>query len=161
MKVVFLDIDGVLNHEEFYTKRNTIPLDEQKPYPYNHFDPISVAYLNDIIAVTNAKIVISSSWRSDPDIKNILHNVGIVGEIIGCTPDLYNIHGSLCRGKEIDAWLNCHPLVTEYVILDDDNDMEEHQLSHFIRTNPYGDGLNRKCRNDAIEILLRKNKQYF
>ena len=120
MKVIFLDIDGVLNHYYWYRERR---FKCKLPHPLDDFDPKSVSYLNNITDITGAKIIISSSWRFDPDIVNILHKVGITGEIIGCTPDLYNIYGSLCRGKEIDVVLNKRPDIERYIILDDDTDM--------------------------------------
>lgn len=150
MKVIFLDIDGVLNHYYWYRERR---YKSNASYPLDDFDPKSVSYLNNITDITGAKIIISSSWRFDNDIINILRKVGITGEIIGCTPDLYNICGSLCRGKEIDAVLNKHPDIERYIILDDDMDMEEHQLPYFIKTNANGSGLNKTVMNKAIKIL--------
>lgn len=41
----------------------------------------------------------------------------------------------------------------KYVILDDDNDMEDYQRPFFVRTNAYADGLNEERANKAIEIL--------
>ena len=60
-KIVFLDIDGVLNTGWWYTQmdRNT-PKDK---YGYA-FDPKSVANLKRILDETGAEIVISSSWKS-------------------------------------------------------------------------------------------------
>lgn len=153
MKVIFLDIDGVLNHYYWYRERR---YKSNLPHPLDDFDPKSVSYLNNITDKTGAKIVISSSWRFDPDIIIILHKVGITGEIIGCTPDLYNTYGSLCRGKEIDVVLNKLTNIERYIILDDDTDMEEHQLPYFIKTNANGSGLNKTVMNKAIKILNSK-----
>jgi hypothetical protein len=150
MKVIFLDIDGVLNHYYWYRERRSI---SNLPHPLDDFDPKSVSYLNNITDKTGAKIIISSSWRFDPDIINILHKVGITGEIIGCTPDLYNTYGSLCRGKEIDVILNKLTNIERYIILDDDTDMEQHQLPYFLKTNANGSGLNKTIMNKAIKIL--------
>ena len=55
--------------------------------------------------------------------------------------------------KEIDKWLSEHPEVDKYVILDDDTDMLPKQISFFVKTNPYEDGLNVECKDKAIEIL--------
>ena len=41
------------------------------------------------------------------------------------------------RGEEIDMWLQWHPEVKNYVIVDDREDMMEHQLDHFVKVNPY------------------------
>lgn len=152
MKVIFLDIDGVLNHYYWYREHR---YKSNVSYPLDDFDPKSVSYLNNITDITGAKIIVSSSWRFNNDIINILRKAGITGEIIGCTPDLYNIYGSLCRGKEIDAILNKRPDIERYVILDDDTDMEEHQLPYFIKTNANGSGLNKTVMNKAIKILNR------
>lgn len=150
MKVIFLDIDGVLNHYYWYREHKD---KSNLSYPISDFDPKSVSYLNNITDTTGAKIILSSSWRFDLDIINILHTAGVTGEIIGCTPDLYSIYGSLCRGKEIDAVLNKRTDIERYIILDDDTDMEEHQLPYFIKTNANGSGLNKTVMNKAIKIL--------
>ena len=61
MKVIFLDIDGVLNTSEIF-------IEQSKNYKqkgiYNvEIDEFRVEYLKQIIEKTNAKIVLSSSWR--------------------------------------------------------------------------------------------------
>lgn len=156
MKVIFLDIDGVLNHEKHYTW--LMETDEltslQLVYPFSEFNPESCKILNRIIDETDAKIVLSSSWRLDgkEQINQLFKHFGLP-RIYDITPSLCERFGSLCRGKEIDKWLNEHPEVTKYVILDDDNDMEEHQLPFFIKTDAYKDGLNNEVANKVIEIL--------
>ena len=155
MKVVFLDIDGVLNHYYWYRERKD---KSNVSHPLSEFDPKSVSYLNNITDTTGAKIIISSSWRFDPEIINILRAAGVTGEIIGCTPDLYNTYGSLCRGKEIDAVSNKRTDIERYIILDDDTDMEEHQLPYFIKTNANGSGLNKTVMNKSIKILMVNNE---
>lgn len=158
MKVIFLDIDGVLNHETHYTwlMETDEPTPLQRVHPYSEFNPESCKILNRIIDETNAKIVLSSTWRLDgiPYMNNIFKHVGIFHKLYDVTPSLaYKYDTTLCRGKEIDEWLSKHPEVTKYVILDDDTDMEEHQLPFFIKTDPYKDGLNNEVANKVIEIL--------
>ena len=152
MKVIFLDIDGVLNHEKHYKwlMETDEPTSLQRVYPYSEFNPTSCKLLNKIIDETDAKIVLSSSWRLDGILKlnNIFKHCGIYHKIFDVTPCL-----DIDRGKEIDKWLSEHPEVTNYVILDDDTDMEEYQLPSFIKTNAYNDGLNEEVANKAIKIL--------
>lgn len=112
MKIIFLDIDGVLNYYGMPDNRLYL------------IDRRAVETLNLLIEKTGAKIVISSTWRllnSLAMIKSLLIEKGFKGEIVGKTPSI-NTNGRI-RGDEIQAWLEEHPDVKEYVILDDDSDM--------------------------------------
>ena len=154
MKVIFLDIDGVLNHEQHY--KWLIETDEptpiQRTYPYTEFNPESCRLLNEIIWETGAQIVVSSSWRLDGEARlNSLFKFFGLPKIYSITPCLNTM-----RGLEIGAWLASHPEVTNYVILDDDEDMCEYQLPFYIKTNPYEDGLNEEVKERAIQILKKE-----
>lgn len=139
MKVVFLDIDGVLNHCD--TRSDVSPTStEPLPIP---IAPECMVRLNRLIAETGAKVVISSSWRKFArwqDLGPALVRHGLVADVIGETPDLVkdkiwlaNWHARegaeftferLERGWEIGEWLAAHPEVTAFVILDDCSDMD-------------------------------------
>lgn len=152
MKVIFLDIDGVLNHQKHYewllTTDEPTPL--QRTYPYTEFNPKSCQLLNEIIKETGAEIVVSSSWRLDGENRlNILFKHFGLPKIYGITP----VFNNRVRGDEIKQWLSEHPNVDKYVILDDDTDMLPEQISFFVKTNPCGSGLNEECKEKAIEIL--------
>lgn len=151
MKVIFLDIDGVLNHEQHYKwlMETNEPTPMQRTYPYAEFSPVSCKLLKEVIDETNAKIVVSSSWRLDGEnrLNSLFKHFGLP-RIYSTTPCL-----NTARGIEIDAWLSAHPEVDKYVILDDDEDMNEHQLPYFIKTNPYEDGLNEEVKHKAVKIL--------
>jgi hypothetical protein len=151
MKVIFLDIDGVLNHEQHYKwlMETDEPTLLQRTYPYSEINPKSCQLLNDIIKETGAEIVVSSSWRLDGEnrLNSLFKHFGLP-RIYSTTPCL-----NTARGIEIDAWLAAHLEVDTYVILDDDEDMNKHQLPYFIKTNPYGDGLNKEVKDKAIKIL--------
>lgn len=121
-KVIFLDIDGVLNSVESetwdYHNRG------EEAY-YYAMCPDLVEKLNLIIRETGAKIVISSTWRKHHDtlegLQNMLDKRGIQGEVIGSTAALWTQ-----RGIEIKQWLDLfsdkHNVIS-YIILDDDCDM--------------------------------------
>lgn len=151
MKVLFLDIDGVLNHENHYKwlMETDEPTPLQRVYPYSEFNPVSCQILNRIIEETGCKIVLSSSWRLDGEnrLNSLFKHFGL--------PKIYSITPCLntARGIEIGAWLAAHPEVTKYVIVDDDSDMEEHQLPYFVKTNPYESGLDNECANKIINVL--------
>lgn len=141
MKVIFLDIDGVLNHEAFYKERFEKRYDEGAiAYPHSEIDPQSVANLNSLIADTEAKVVISSTWRHDgmKYCKDVLEFHGFKGDIIDITPDLRN--NNCLRGNEILKWVKDNEKLigekysdfTQYVILDDDSDMLYWQRNNFL-----------------------------
>lgn len=154
MKIIFLDIDGVLNHCD--TRSDVLPTTaEPLPIP---IAPECMARLNRLIAETDAKIVISSSWRTFArwqDLGPALTRHGLVADVIGETPDLVNnavwlenwrsrvgetfAYEHLERGWEIREWIAAHPEVTAFVILDDCSDMDD-LLPWLVLTHPI-DGL--------------------
>ena len=154
MKVIFLDIDGVLNHEQHYKwlMETDEPTPMQRTYPYTEFNPESCRLLREIIWETGAQIVVSSSWRLDGEarLNSLFKRFGL--------PRIYSITPCLNteRGIEIGVWLAAHPEVTNYVILDDDEDMNAEQKPFFIKTNPYEDGLNEDVKERAIQILKKE-----
>lgn len=150
MKIIFLDIDGVLNVENdllLRIKRNQPTIDK-----YGHlFCPSAVEYLKYLIKEFDAKIVISSSWRWNgiKEMKNLWKDRNLPGEVIDVTYSWTSTNieeqnklrplGSMNRGQEIELYLDTHPEVYNYVIFDDDSDMTERTFPHFIKCNPlYG-----------------------
>jgi hypothetical protein len=162
-KVIFLDIDGVLNTKWWYTQidRNT-PKDK---YGYT-FDPRSVANLKKIIDETGADIVISSSWKSFglPELEDMWQERRLPGKLIGITPnsvsdemllnaDLDHMELFHIRGMEIKEWLDKHGKnVSHYVIIDDMDNFFPEQKSHFVLTDPEV-GITDEDADKAIKIL--------
>lgn len=150
MKVLFLDIDGVLNSTDYYMRDEDIP--DTRPYPLNEIDPLAVDLLNKIIKATGSKVVVSSSWRVLEGFDNLYERFGIQSPLCGKTPSIFGR-----RGKEILEYLNSHPDIENYVILDDydfpDVELENEPLkSHFVQTN-YNRGLTVENTEKAIKIL--------
>ena len=100
IKVIFLDVDGVLNSNR--TARRT-----QSGYTF--VDNRQMKNLKHIINMTGAKVVLSSDWRYDRDdpryngdyleLEAELLKYGV--RLYGFTPELQSCH----RGMEIDCWL--------------------------------------------------------
>jgi len=137
MKIIFLDIDGVLNDAPtILEKENDLPAK-------NHLE-----CLKQIVDATGAQIVLSSTWRLFPqsrnDVKNALRNVGL--EFVDRTKELHD------RDKEIREWLSRHPEVESYVILDDENEFSNELAKHQVLTTFY-EGLLPKHVPLAIDIL--------
>ena len=126
MKIAFLDVDGVLNsilsmlalHEDHQAGYAT---GQTAPWLDSHIDQVKVKALNLLCQRYNIKLVISSTHRFHvPEgdltaLRRYFDNFGVTGTIIGATPRSSSGH----RGTEIKAWLDTHPEVTAYVIIDD------------------------------------------
>jgi hypothetical protein len=142
MRVLFLDVDGVLNSARWWQTREKMPRaeweDENHRLDPRHFvDPENVAVLNRLLDASDARIVLASTWRnphSVGDNRMLLHRMGVAKarqRVIGATPDLSQQRRSGLllgkeRGHEIQAWLNANAEVwgvESYVIVDDDADM--------------------------------------
>lgn len=155
-KFIFLDIDGVLNSEQFYEEKTHKERFEEFRKEFEDYvafkladiDSKAVKLLNKLTDISKAKIVVSSSWRSIPNLELLFKYVGIKESIFGKTPYL----DSRYRGKEINEWLKNIKEPYKYVILDDDNDMLEEQLNNFIQTD-WRKGLTDKDVTEAIKIL--------
>ncbi len=141
MKIIFLDIDGVLNHERFYKERHIKKNKtfDNLPHRFSQIDPECVQNLNSLCKDTQAKIVISSTWRSDgiEQCRNALEFHKFKGEILDITPNLRS--DNCLRGNEILTWVKDNEALvgpyyqfTEYVILDDDSDMLYWQRNNFL-----------------------------
>ena len=134
MKIIFLDVDGELTYAN-YRNRPTANIDIEK-----------VKLLKQICDATNAKVVISSSWRGNPGhrpsiyfiLREILEEYGI--DVIGDTPfidtefdeenrvdilDLeefyakWHIKFGTGRGAEVHQWIEKNK-PESFVILDDE-----------------------------------------
>lgn len=131
IKVLFLDIDGVLNtdRQQWHCQMNCItPIDE---FGYE-FDHKAVDNLATILEETDAEIVISSSWKflGLQTLQKMWEDRNLPGTILDITPD------GKSKGWEIDEWLmECESQVNRYAIIDDENDMLPKQLNHFVQTN--------------------------
>lgn len=152
MKVLFLDIDGVLNHFAFLLGRASHPaMTNDETSGTEWIDPDCVAHLNAIIARSGAKVVISSSWRyvyGPAAMERILRRRGFIGEVIGETQKT-----NLTRGEEIAAWLKAAPEpVDGFAILDDDTDMAPLGAHQVVTSHATG-GLLAEHVEQALAIL--------
>jgi hypothetical protein len=147
MKILFLDVDGVLNRCGLSGQG----LEEDK-----------LDLLKHITEATGCEIVVSSTWRMFghrmDQLRRALYWRGIP-DPIGTTPVHPRTSGTLyiadTRGKEIKAWMRDSEEQPEvFVILDDDADMGG-LLSHLVKTESFT-GLTPEI---AQEVIQRLNSQ--
>lgn len=159
MNIVFLDVDGVLNnlndainYKDIYGK----PCGSGFDWPFNEE---SLKCLRKIVLKSDARIVITSSWRRIPEglrvLTNKLDEYGIANRIEGSTPYLGH-----SRGREICEFLKKHPN-NNFVILDDEfyedfaSIKEIDLIKHLVQLDMYI-GLRKKHVKYALKILNSK-----
>jgi len=169
MKIIFLDIDGVLNNENYFDskedeKRKLIDYYKEHEDEYDFEDEINfhlqrrlldidftkVDMIKDICDESGAKIVIVSTWKIYEFwfvIKKYLIEYGL--PIIGETND-YKWY----RGGEIREYLKNHLEVEKYIIIDDEffRDYKGFE-DNLIQTDFYGDGFTEEHKILALKKL--------
>ena len=126
--IVFLDIDGVVNHHILYDARRHraegARTDAQEHAAW--IDPACVARVQALCDRTGAAVVVSSSWREIvglPATVAALRHHGFTTDVLGGTPTEAAVGArivlALSRWQEIRAWLDEHPEVDRFVVLDD------------------------------------------
>lgn len=158
MKVIFLDIDGVLNN---MNTRETF-----EDFIFVSDDKILL--LKQIVDATGAKIVLSSSWRAGWRAKDrnprcasddvrlfdaLVYKLDEYGlALLSYTPHFWH------RGKEIDSWLKTWDgeTIESFVILDDMDIKEFEPNSDRLIQTDICEGLTEKHVEQAIKLLSKK-----
>lgn len=143
MKVIFLDIDGVLNSGDNQCSYGFLKNCSGSDKYGDLFDDRCVRYLQAIVEKTGAYIVMSSSWRHSGMLKmaQMWEDRKLPGKLIDVTPSWKHdaMTGGIskcydCRGEEIQEWINSAK-PEKYIIIDDDSDMLDEQMQYFIKTD--------------------------
>lgn len=154
MKLIFMDVDGVLNHA--YT-----------PEAFDSFvalDAVCVEQMQRILAETKANIVVSSTWRMWPVGRDALAAT-FGNAIIGSTP---RVKLNAKRRDEIFAWLDrvwpyCGgwngEVISALAVIDDDIDANLGDGS-FFKTEWMGGGLTKEVADKVIAYLNGGNLDY-
>lgn len=158
MKVIFLDVDGVLNCETSTSNCRG----------YTGIDKDKVEKLKAIVDATNAKIVLISDWKEGwmpgkqyqpnrhPFAAYLDEKLFEYGQltIFDKTHELV----SSDRGFGIKAWVNAYPDITDWVVLDDEvfKDYAKNKITpqHLILTNPK-EGLTEEKVAETVQLLNR------
>lgn len=175
MKVIFLDIEGVLNTKETYERY-------QRTYGYTammdlKLDFFRLEYLKNIIDSTGAKIVLSSSFRyfftkkAEKIVPTNLKGQKLYNFFENCGISIYDVTSLSMKSREeqIKEWLLKRDDVESFVIIDDDqtafedlkdnlvltSSIRKNYLSSFLKDSS---GLNENNVYEAIDILNKKEK---
>lgn len=175
MKIIFLDVDGVLTHSE-YENDSFADIDETK-----------VELLKEIIDKTSAKIVLTSNWKDKCIIGGKEHRLKeyhILTQVLKhygiemydetkeeklkltVSPELLRrlpreelkkvrINPYTTRTGEIYKWLNNNENIESFVIIDDEEFEYENfgYQDNFIKTDYYNGGLLKEHVEEAINML--------
>lgn len=150
MKVLFLDIDGVLNSRRSQMAFGGYPHDFSSA-DMARFDLVAVGLIRRLCRVTGCSIVLSSDWRYYTTAHLAANALDL--PIMDVTPQL-----DASRGCEINAWLNEHPEVERYAIVDDIAAMLPSQQANFVQTDDEC-GLTLRDMNDLAAILCPRDAQ--
>lgn len=163
MKIIFLDIDGVLNHSE--TSKNklqnksiiVIDMNDEQGIAEIMIEPDCIAVLNELVDKSEAKLVLSSSWFhlfGLEKTERILKLGGLKHDLFNHTPRKLSSN----RHHEISFYLAEHPKVTSYVILDDlpKDNFYKHKdkvVQTFMQKSEEEGGFQSKHLKEALVIL--------
>ncbi|MCI6692399.1 HAD domain-containing protein [Clostridium sp. SGI.024] len=140
MKVIFLDIDGVLNSEKFLNNNKGQVVDRER-----------VSILKSIVDKTGAVIVMSSGWRlwfddnmlpQDGYSKELYEvlcefNINLFGKTLDFSTEEIRSRKTFShvKAKEITAWLNDNKSIEKYVVIDDLDLKNKEINNHLVRVN--------------------------
>lgn len=154
MKVIFLDFDGVLNSERYFHAHG---------YEGLMLDPACLERLKLLVGITDAKIVLSTSWREHwekeksncsaigLEMNEIFKKYGL--KIFDKTP-----FSGIDRESDIEEWLKRHPKTSNFVVLDDRILDSAVIRGHFVKTDPYLYGFHDSALENAV-LILKKGQE--
>jgi hypothetical protein len=127
MRVLFLDVDGVLNRVGFHPS-SSLGL-------RSWLEPELARRLSEVVQAIGAVIVLSSDWRIGRTLdvlRDELRAGGIDAELIGATPEL----PGQPRCREIAAWMAAERVGPDAVVIVDDQYDMGPLGPRFVRTRP-------------------------
>ncbi|NEW06863.1 hypothetical protein GK047_12690 [Paenibacillus sp. SYP-B3998] len=147
MKLIFLDIDGVMVTSRHFVQSNR--------YFGHEFDPECIKNLKAILDITSANIVVSSSWREGRTLKQLqsIFEINGINKVIGMIPI---IDGAI-RGREVKEYLNNTKElgmdISAFVIIDDEEEMGE--LETYLIETEFNTGITDEIKNRVIEFFSK------
>ncbi len=164
MKIIFLDIDGVLATSDTYSEAGS-GLDDHALISKD-----CINALNKLVEQTDAKVVITSAWRYGRDTEYfqlLLSDRGFVGEVIDMTPKWNQYKDNIGikttgdldffwqheRGNEINMWLRNKNKIKSFIIIDDESSDIYPLFPNHLLVTSMEQGFGKEHVNEAIKIL--------
>lgn len=176
MKLIFLDFDGVMNSDKYFSspsfKEETKGMSWEEIMliaHHTHLDRAAILLVNQLVdrasaclaengLNTSVSVIVSSTWRqhySIDELNEMLVNRGATFTITGATPVHRSYLGwgmaNAIRGHEIQDYLDEIHVPVQFVILDDIDNME-HLSDHLVLTDE-GEGITQADIEKALQIL--------
>jgi hypothetical protein len=159
---IFLDCDGVLANARSQVwdfEEGDMTLLHDPAGKHVPLERRCLAELQRLVEATGATIVLSTTWRVEPDMRAFLCSaLEPFAKDVQDTPVLHD------RGAEVAAWLAANPHVLSYAILDDGHDeafaragLSEHFVQTLMRVpdDASAEGLTAAKADAAIALLSR------
>ena len=154
--VIFLDIDDVICTQESHLAHGAA----------HYVDPTAIGLLRELTNRGNICFVISSVWRignSYTTMRRILQASGLGSNILfrgksvdsGTPLEAWRTPegSSGCRGQHIQDWLDLYgDQIDDYVIIDNDSDMLDSQMSNFVHVDG-STGFNRRNFEEVLHVF--------
>ncbi len=158
--VIFLDIDGVLNITRMVRRTGPVRLRKDgRPYRITtslererRWSKEAVAQINRLLFFTRAVLVLSSSWRLQPDARDTLASLGVIGPWHAAwrTEEL-----AAGRGAEITRWLQVNGEPRHVIIDDWPRELSAHRARLVLVSDMAG--LSHTDANAARDILIAQS----
>lgn len=155
MRLIFLDIDGVLNSTEYLNSEEYEDEFKLHKQVYANIDPDKIKLLNKLVEHSGALVVLSSDWRLSYSLEEMNYFLKIRGatfQISDKTPFSGNPIARTPRGRDIQEYLDTICMKPEsFVIIDDYSDML-HLKKYLVQTDRLV-GITKEDIQKALEIL--------
>lgn len=172
-RLVFLDIDGVMCSPRAVMANGAMGFTR-------YFDPVAVAFLNQLFIAVPYRIVVTSTWRKEVEMPILLAACGVLAP---CHEDWFTTSEGVAGAKtsmddrpyQINEWMSDHGHLiqndyldfnptADVVILDDDSfNWNKWQTDRWVKTDSY-DGIGLDAMNRVFELFEvdwpAKNRHY-
>ena len=150
--VLFLDFDGVICSDRAYLAAQQ----DKEKHVLRTLDPVSINLVDRLCQDFDLEVVISSTWRTRYPCPEILLTHGFRSSFH--KDEKTPVSFGRTRGMEISDWLEEHPEVTRYLIVDDCTDgLQDNFLTpHHVQTDQF-DGFLTSHYYIAKKIMEKQN----